>query len=37
MWDNRQVMHRGLSYNDLIEIRDMRRTTISGTEILIDQ
>ncbi len=37
MWDNRQVMHRGLAYDDLNEIRDMRRTTISGNEILIKQ
>ena len=37
IWDNRQVMHRGRPYDDLNEIRDMRRTTISGREMLIKQ
>ena len=37
IWDNRQSMHRGLYFNDQNEIRDVRRTTISGTEMLIDQ
>ena len=37
MWDNRQSMHRGLYYDDQIEIRDVRRTTISGSEMLIPQ
>jgi alpha-ketoglutarate-dependent 2,4-dichlorophenoxyacetate dioxygenase len=30
MWDNRQVMHRGRRYRQTEEVRDMRRTTISG-------
>ena len=37
IWDNRHSMHRGLYFDDQIEIRDFRRTTISGTEMLIDQ
>ncbi len=28
MWDNRQTMHRARRYNDIGEIRDMRRTTL---------
>ena len=28
MWDNRQTMHRARRYNDIGEIRDMRRTTV---------
>jgi alpha-ketoglutarate-dependent 2,4-dichlorophenoxyacetate dioxygenase len=30
IWDNRTTMHRARRYNDLSEIRDMRRTTIRG-------
>jgi hypothetical protein len=30
-------MHRGRYFNDQKEIRDVRRTTIAGTEMLIDQ
>lgn len=37
IWDNTQVMHRGRYFNDQKEIRDVRRTTIAGTEMLIDQ
>ena len=37
IWDNRQSMHRGLYFDDQNEIRDVRRTTISGTDMLIDQ
>jgi|TARA_B110000977_G_scaffold115946_1_gene149799 alpha-ketoglutarate-dependent 2,4-dichlorophenoxyacetate dioxygenase len=37
IWDNRQSMHRGLYYDDQNEIRDVRRTTISGSEMLIAQ
>ena len=37
VWDNRQSMHRGLYFDDQNEIRDVRRTTISGTEMLIEQ
>ena len=31
-WDNRQTMHRARDFDDLNEARDMRRTTIRGTE-----
>ena len=37
IWDNTQVMHRGRYFNDQKEVRDVRRTTIAGTEMLIDQ
>ena len=37
IWDNTQVMHRGRYFNDQKEIRDVRRTTIAGTEMLINQ
>ena len=37
IWDNTQVMHRGRYFNDQKEIRDVRRSTIAGTEMLIDQ
>jgi alpha-ketoglutarate-dependent 2,4-dichlorophenoxyacetate dioxygenase len=30
MWDNRQTMHRVRRFDDVHEIRDMRRTTIAG-------
>jgi alpha-ketoglutarate-dependent 2,4-dichlorophenoxyacetate dioxygenase len=30
IWDNRTTMHRARRYNDLTEVRDMRRTTIRG-------
>jgi alpha-ketoglutarate-dependent 2,4-dichlorophenoxyacetate dioxygenase len=30
IWDNRTTMHRARRYNDLHDIRDMRRTTIRG-------
>ena len=30
MWDNRQVLHRVRGYDDLHQVRDMRRTTIKG-------
>jgi alpha-ketoglutarate-dependent 2,4-dichlorophenoxyacetate dioxygenase len=35
IWDNRQTMHRARAYDDLIENRDMRRTTVLGEEKLI--
>jgi len=28
IWDNRQVMHRGTDFDDALEVRDMRRTTV---------
>lgn len=37
MWDNRQVMHRVRSFDDVTEIRDMRRTTIAGEEMTVEQ
>jgi alpha-ketoglutarate-dependent 2,4-dichlorophenoxyacetate dioxygenase len=37
MWDNRQVMHRLRSFDDTKEIRDMRRTTIAGEEMTVEQ
>ena len=30
IWDNRQTMHRVTAFNDVDEIRDMRRTTVAG-------
>ena len=30
MWDNRTVMHRATRFNDLKEVRDLRRTSIKG-------
>jgi alpha-ketoglutarate-dependent 2,4-dichlorophenoxyacetate dioxygenase len=30
MWDNRQTMHRVRPFDDTVEKRDMRRTTIAG-------
>ncbi len=30
IWDNRTTMHRARRYDDLREVRDMRRTTIRG-------
>ena len=30
MWDNRQTMHRARRFDDTVETRDMRRTTIAG-------
>jgi alpha-ketoglutarate-dependent 2,4-dichlorophenoxyacetate dioxygenase len=37
MWDNRQTMHRVRRFDDLNQIRDMRRTTINGTELTAPQ
>jgi len=30
IWDNRTTIHRARRYNDLTDIRDMRRSTIRG-------
>jgi len=35
MWDNRTVMHRARPFNDLKEIRDLRRTSIKGTGLMV--
>ncbi len=37
VWDNRQVMHRVRAFNDTAEIRDMRRTTVAGEEMTVEQ
>jgi alpha-ketoglutarate-dependent 2,4-dichlorophenoxyacetate dioxygenase len=36
MWDNRCTMHRARRY-DSTQVRDMRRTTVAGTEMTADQ
>ncbi len=36
MWDNRQVMHRVRRFDDT-KVRDMRRTTVGGTELTVAQ
>ena len=37
IWDNRTSMHRARRYNDLSDIRDMRRTTIRGEGLTVEQ
>jgi alpha-ketoglutarate-dependent 2,4-dichlorophenoxyacetate dioxygenase len=37
IWDNRTTMHRARRYNDLTEVRDMRRTTIRGDGVTTPQ
>jgi alpha-ketoglutarate-dependent 2,4-dichlorophenoxyacetate dioxygenase len=37
MWDNRTVMHRARPFADLKEKRDLRRTSIKGTGLAIEQ
>jgi len=37
MWDNRTTMHRARRYNDLTDVRDMRRTTIRGDGVTVAQ
>jgi alpha-ketoglutarate-dependent 2,4-dichlorophenoxyacetate dioxygenase len=37
MWDNRTTMHRGRRYDDMNQIRDMRRTTLRGTGVDVEQ
>ena len=36
MWDNRRTMHRVRRY-DATQVRDMRRTTVGGTEMTVAQ
>jgi alpha-ketoglutarate-dependent 2,4-dichlorophenoxyacetate dioxygenase len=36
MWDNRQVMHRVRRFDDT-KVRDVRRTTVGGTEMTVAQ
>jgi alpha-ketoglutarate-dependent 2,4-dichlorophenoxyacetate dioxygenase len=35
MWDNRTTMHRARRFDDLHEVRDMRRTSIKGTGVAV--
>ena len=37
IWDNRTTMHRARRYNDIGEVRDMRRTTIEGVPTVEQQ
>jgi alpha-ketoglutarate-dependent 2,4-dichlorophenoxyacetate dioxygenase len=37
MWDNRTVMHRARPFDDLKQVRDLRRTSIKGTGLTIDR
>jgi alpha-ketoglutarate-dependent 2,4-dichlorophenoxyacetate dioxygenase len=37
IWDNRATMHRARRYNDLTDVRDMRRTTIRGDAMTAPQ
>jgi alpha-ketoglutarate-dependent 2,4-dichlorophenoxyacetate dioxygenase len=37
MWDNRTTMHRGRRYDDMNEVRDMRRTTLRGAGTDVEQ
>ena len=36
MWDNRMVMHRATRFNDLKEQRDLRRTSIKGVGLAVE-
>jgi alpha-ketoglutarate-dependent 2,4-dichlorophenoxyacetate dioxygenase len=37
MWDNRTTMHRARRYQDLQDVRDLRRTSIKGTGVTVEQ
>jgi alpha-ketoglutarate-dependent 2,4-dichlorophenoxyacetate dioxygenase len=37
MWDNRATMHRARRYDDMNQVRDMRRTTLRGTGTDVEQ
>ncbi len=37
IWDNRTTMHRARRYNDLREVRDMRRSTVRGDAMTAPQ
>jgi alpha-ketoglutarate-dependent 2,4-dichlorophenoxyacetate dioxygenase len=37
MWNNRTTMHRARRYRDLQEVRDLRRTSIKGTGLTVEQ
>ena len=36
IWDNRQTMHRLRAFDDIREIRDMRRTTVAGVSPTVE-
>jgi alpha-ketoglutarate-dependent 2,4-dichlorophenoxyacetate dioxygenase len=36
MWDNRTVMHRARRFDDMKEVRDLRRTSIKGTGLMVE-
>ncbi len=36
MWDNRMVMHRATRFDDLKEVRDLRRTSIKGVGLAME-
>ena len=36
MWDNRQTMHRVTRFDET-QVRDMRRTTVAGTAMTVEQ
>jgi alpha-ketoglutarate-dependent 2,4-dichlorophenoxyacetate dioxygenase len=37
IWDNRTTLHRARRYDDLHDVRDMRRTTIRGEGVTVTQ
>ena len=37
VWDNRQTMHRARRFDDRNEIRDVRRTTLAGDVVTMEQ
>jgi len=37
MWDNRTVMHRATRFDDLKEVRDLRRTSLKGVGLAVKQ
>jgi hypothetical protein len=34
MWDNRTVIHRARRFDDMKEVRDLRRTSLKGTGLI---
>lgn len=37
MWDNRQTMHRARPFDDVGQVRDVRRTTVAGEAMTAEQ
>lgn len=37
MWDNRQTMHRARPFDDVNQVRDVRRTTVAGEAMTAEQ